>query len=146
GVVHGLDLVLDEGPDEVVEQGARKVAGLNRRAQGDEDWMAREMRRVIALVEQAVPFIEQAERGTGAANLVAKVIGDTAEGVEALKVRADALWQKKRGNVKVLVVRGRELVAPGAGFFERRALGRHGVLGRCAGEFRRGFYCSKLVD
>ena len=90
--------------------------------------------RVVALVQHRAPGLQQSQGGGGVGNLVAQVVGDAAEGVDALEVRAHALGQEEGGDVEVLVVGGGECVAPGAGFVERGALVRRQILGRRAGE------------
>jgi len=72
-------LVLDKSPNQVVEEPAWQIACLDRRAEGYEDRMSGELRRVIALVEEAIPLSEQPEGGVGTSDLVTKVIRDPAE-------------------------------------------------------------------
>jgi hypothetical protein len=104
----GLDLVLDEGAEEVVEERARKVAGFDGGAEGDEDGMLRSLGRVVTLVEHVAPGFEQTECRGGVGYFIAEVVGDAAKGVDALEVRADAFRQKEGGDVKVFIVRGGE--------------------------------------
>jgi hypothetical protein len=132
--VLGLDLVLAEGVKEIVEEGAGKVAGGDRLVKGDEDGMAGAVGRVVALVEHLAPCVEKLEGNGGAGDFVAEVVGDAAEGVNALEVGADAFGEEEGGDVEVLVVGGGEGVAPGAGFFEGGAVLRCQVLGGRAGE------------
>jgi hypothetical protein len=115
-----------------VEEAARQVAGDDGLMQRDEDRMARARGRVVALVEHRTPGLEQRRVAVG--DLVAEVVGDAAEGVDALKVGADAFGKKEGGDVEVLVVRGGEMAWHQARASSRWAIVGGQVLGGRAGE------------
>ena len=130
----------------------RRDGGL----QGDEDGMARGGRVGEALVEHGAPGGEQARGGGGVGYFVAEVVGDAAEGVDALEVGAERGGKEEGGDVEVFVVGGGEGLAPGLGFGERGACGGREVEGGRADEAivewggrwvgEGGHACSSTVD
>ena len=83
--VLGHRLVLLEGGDERLERPDRDAVPLDGLAQGDHHRVAGPA--VVQAVELAPPPVEQLERPPGIADLVAQVVGPSAEGVDAAERR-----------------------------------------------------------
>ena len=79
-----------------MEELAREIAGDDGLVQGDEDGMAGAFGVIVALGRALPPGVEEAQGGGGVGYLVAEIVGDAAEGVDALEVGADRCWGGRR--------------------------------------------------
>jgi len=64
------------------------------------------MRRIpgVARIQLALPPVQQFQRTAGVRNLIAKIVGPTAIGVEIVKMLVEFLGKKPTGNVEIFVV------------------------------------------
>ena len=130
----GVNLVLLEGGDEVVEGLDGKTAHRDGGLQGNEDGVARGGGFVKALMEHGAPGCEQTSGGCGVGYFVAEVVRGAAEGVDAVEVGAKCGGKEERRDVEILVMGGGESLAPGPGFGERGTGGGREVDGGGAEE------------
>ncbi len=105
-LVHGFEardrLVLAEGYEQIGERIFGNVADANCFSESYKYRMPGFA--AIAGVEFLSPEIEQSQRLLAVPHFVAEIVGDAAVGVDAVKVRAQALGQKPRGHVEIFVV------------------------------------------
>ncbi len=95
-------------------------------AQRDEHRMAR--RSGVALLQLGFPLVEQEQRLLLVADFIAKVIGDSAIGVDVVEVLVQMFGQKPGDDREVLVMRVREAGGVLLRLFERRSMRGDGVL------------------
>src|ERR1700757_4935169 len=67
-----------------------------------------------------LPLIEQTQREPRIPNFIAQIVGNPAVRVDVVEVLTQTFWQEPRGDREILVMRGGETLAIGAGIFERR--------------------------
>ena len=75
---------------------------------------------LVAGIELAAPKIEKRQSRGAVGNLVAKIVGDAAVGVDGVEVRTQRPGQKPCCDVEVFVVRLGQPAAIGAGLVKRR--------------------------